>query len=45
MKQGMKSIIFHPFGRGLACFFERGAYIKNLGVYTFKKLELVLQGQ
>jgi len=46
MKQGIQIHYFSPIWEGVVCFFERGACIfKNLGAYTLKKLELVLQGQ
>jgi hypothetical protein len=32
MKQGIKPIIFYPFGKGVNCLFERGGYtFKSLG--------------
>jgi hypothetical protein len=46
MKQDIKLIIFSPFEKEVACFFERGEFIfKSLGAYVFKEHELVLQIQ
>jgi hypothetical protein len=46
MKQGIKPIIFYPFGKGVSCLFEKwGCTLKSLGPYAFKEPKFILQNQ
>jgi hypothetical protein len=42
-KTRLETYYFYSFGRGLACFFERGdEFFESLGAYIFKEPKLVL---